>query len=69
MTDRPETTLDCAAPDAGFMACPTCQADEFAVVCRGVPDAPRIVALVCATCDTEIPVEDGAPRAAARTTQ
>jgi hypothetical protein len=55
--------LDCAANDAGFMGCPACQADEFAVVCRGVPDAPHIVALVCAQCDTEIPVEDGAPRA------
>jgi hypothetical protein len=64
-----ETTLDCAAPDAGFLACPACHAGEFAVVCRGVPDGPYIAALVCAECDTELPVEDGSPRAPARVTQ
>lgn len=66
-----ETTLSCAGDDAGFMACPACQdeAGDFGVVCRGVPAEPRIVALICAACDTEIPVEDGAPCAPRRTTQ
>jgi hypothetical protein len=71
-SEKPETTprvLDCAGPDAGFMACPACQADEWAVVCRGVPVRPYIVALVCAACDAELPVEDGAPRAPRRDVQ
>jgi hypothetical protein len=64
---RPETvTLQSAAPDAGFMGCPSCGADEFAVVCHGVPDRPHIVALVCVECDTEIAVDHLTPRAMAR---
>ena len=53
--------LEAAADDAGFLGCPACHTDEFAVVCRGVPAAPRIVALICAACDLEIPVSDGKP--------
>ena len=63
MSGEQKTTLKSAGPDGGFLACPACQSDEFAVVCRGLPAAPYIAAVVCAACDMEIPVEDGAVRA------
>jgi len=43
--------------DAGFLGCPQCQGDEFAVVCRGLPAKPFVAALICAAC--EPPVEIG----------
>jgi hypothetical protein len=66
-----DITLRSAGPDAGFLACPACQDEsgDFAVVCRGIPAAPYIAVLVCAACDTEIPVEDGAVRAPRRVKQ
>ena len=47
--------------DAGFLGCPGCQGDEFAVVCRGLPAKPFVAALICAACDppVEIGVEFG----------
>lgn len=52
-------------PDAGFLGCPACQGDEFAVVCRGLPAAPYVAALICAACEpvVEIQVVDGRVRA------
>lgn len=47
--------------DKGFLGCPACHNDEFAVVCSGVPLEPRIAALVCSQCEIEIPVADGKP--------
>ncbi len=41
--------------DAGFLGCPKCHGDEFAVVCRGLPAKPFVAALICAAC--EPPVE------------
>lgn len=43
--------------DAGFLGCPQCEGDEFAVVCRGLPGTPFVAALICAACDP--PIEMG----------
>lgn len=53
--------LRAAGDDAGFLGCPKCGGDEFAVVCRGLPGKPFVAALVCAACDPplEIGVEFG----------
>lgn len=51
-----------AGEDAGFLGCPRCQGDEWAVVCRGLPGRPYIAALICAECEnpiTEINVVQG----------
>lgn len=51
--------------DAGFLGCPACQDErgDFGVVCRGLPARPYVAAVICAACDLEIPVQDGAVRA------
>lgn len=50
-----------AGEDAGFLGCPKCQGDEWAVVCRGLLGKPFIAALICAACDpvVEIGVVNG----------
>lgn len=57
----PAHRLRSAADDAGFLGCPVCQGDEFAVVCRGLPGRPFVAALICAACEpvVEISVVDG----------
>jgi hypothetical protein len=57
----PAHKVRAAAPDAGFLGCPQCGGDEFAVVCRGLPARPFVAALICAECDPplEITVADG----------
>ncbi len=42
--------------DAGFLGCPACGGDEFAVVCRGLPAKPFVAALICAECDPVIEI-------------
>jgi hypothetical protein len=56
--------LASAGDHAGFLGCGACMGEgDFAVVCRGVPATPHIVALVCLDCGGEVAVEDGEPRA------
>lgn len=43
-----------AGEDAGFLGCPRCHGDEWAVVCRGLPGKPYIAALICAACEDPI---------------
>lgn len=47
--------------DRGFLGCPACYHDEFAVVCDGIPLEPRVVALVCTQCEIEVPIALGKP--------
>lgn len=42
--------------DAGFLGCPVCHGDEFAVVVRGLPAEPYIAALICAACEPEVEI-------------
>lgn len=56
-----EYRVKAGGDDAGFLGCPKCQGDEFAVVCRGLPGKPFVAALLCVACDpvVEIPVANG----------
>lgn len=58
----PAHRVKAAADDAGFLGCPQCSGDEFAVVCRGLPLKPFVASLVCAVCDPpfEIGLTSGA---------
>lgn len=56
--DQPAQVVDLQAyrvthcgDDAGFLACPRCEGDDWAVVCRGTTGRPFIAALVCVVCD------------------
>jgi hypothetical protein len=49
-------------PEAGFLTCPACAHEDgrFLPVCRfsGV-GVPFLAALVCAECESEVPVREG----------
>ncbi len=54
-------TIVGGGPDAGFLGCPDCGGDEWAVVCRGLPGRPHVAVLLCAECDPprEVYVRNG----------